>query len=445
MSDGADGYFFYFPNMDDMVVYSEHYIGMKSINTLQDVLKGELIKGQGGWKIKEDGGKKYALLRVDFNSLTYGAWISLDEVQEDILKGVSYAEREFSFLESDENIEHAAGDKEKVVLSADAKKLTLVLTLNKNEIIKMNTFYQRILMVIAVSYLMLIPLLYLYIKRVLIYPLRKINEAHHEIEIGNKDFRLCEAADSKEFMEANQSFNRMADNLNSLKIAVYESELERQKIQLRNLQLQIRPHFLQNTFNLIYNLAQKKSTEPIQKIMLYLSSYFRYIFRNKKELELFAKELEMIEGYVQMASFRYEGMIDFLADIDPEIVYVRTPPLLIHNFIENSVKHGFCQERVLHINLDGRYDDGWVTFTISDDGNGMSEEILRRNQQICGQELELENETEHIGLYNSVKRLKHYYGETASIEVDSEAGEMSCFTIRFPYNLEVDDESLHGE
>ena len=221
--------------------------------------------------------------------------------------------------------------------------------------------------------------------------------------------------------------------------------MTKQKIELRNLQLQIRPHFLLNTFNLIFSLAQRKETGMIQETVIYLSEYFRYIFRSDKDLELFGKELQMIKGYIRTAAIRYSGRVEAEYEIDPELEFVRTPPLLIHNFVENAVKYGVKQKEVLHIHLEGIYDEGTILFRIQDDGNGMPPEMLERNRSIFSGELEPQNASEHLGLYNSLKRLKYFYGEEAQIMVESENGEGTCFTIIFPYELEVDDESFDCE
>lgn len=67
-----------------------------------------------------------------------------------------------------------------------------------------------------------------------------------------------------EFLNINETFNTMADNIHQLKIEKYEAELRRQKMELRNLQLQIRPHFLLNTFNLMYSLSQLDDRENLE-------------------------------------------------------------------------------------------------------------------------------------------------------------------------------------
>ena len=59
----------------------------------------------------------------------------------------------------------------------------------------------------------------------------------------------------------------MADRIQDLKIEVYEKELDRKQMELSNLQLQIRPHFLLNTFNLIYTLAQRGQEKDVQQVI----------------------------------------------------------------------------------------------------------------------------------------------------------------------------------
>lgn len=62
-------------------------------------------------------------------------------------------------------------------------------------------------------------------------------------------------------------------------------------------------------------------------------------------MELFDKELALIQGYVEVTQIRYPDGLSIIYDIDPEIRLVRVPPLLIHNFIENVVKHALsCRQ-----------------------------------------------------------------------------------------------------
>ena len=73
----------------------------------------------------------------------------------------------------------------------------------------------------------------------------------------------------------------------------------------------------------------------------------------------------------------------------------------------------------------------------------IAHEILERNRRILSGELVPENRNAHVGLFNSYRRLKYFYGEEASVTLDCEPGLLTVFTIRFPYHL--DAEALEGE
>ena len=51
----------------------------------------------------------------------------------------------------------------------------------------------------------------------------------------------------------NQTFNDTMDEIRYLKIDVYEEHLKAQKFQLNLLRLQIKPHFLINSLNMVYS------------------------------------------------------------------------------------------------------------------------------------------------------------------------------------------------
>ena len=131
--------------------------------------------------------------------------------------------------------------------------------------------------------LLLIPVLYLVISNLLLNPLRLVNQAHKRLQEGDLDYRIQEKANSIEYSYSFLSFNQMADQIKTLKIENYEKELDRQKMELKNLQLQIHPHFLLNTFNLVYTLAQRKETGAIQDIVIYLSVVLPLYFPQRQK------------------------------------------------------------------------------------------------------------------------------------------------------------------
>lgn len=442
MTDGADGYIYYMQDADEYLAYGSS----KEINSIQEIVRQEIVQQPEGsqkmvgWHLFIWDDVEYLVYCFFQNQVVYGAWMNLSGLREQLCREIGYRNIRVSFAE-----ERMPADYRALTVTSHAKNIWLGIQLDSQEVYKGLSMYQKGIWVLMFLFILIIPVLYVVLKGMVLQPLEVMNKAHRELQGGNQDYRITERGRAIEYEEAFQGFNRMADNLKTFRILAYEREIARQKMELQNLQLQIRPHFLLNTFNLIHVLAMQKNTDSIQNIILYLSNYFRYIFRSGKELELFSKEFELIQGYIEMASIRYHGRVEFDFELEPEIMFVRIPPLLIHNFVENAVKYGMKEGCVLHISLMGEYRDKTVFFSVLDDGNGMDEDILESNRKMLRGERESENSGAHLGLYNSYRRLKYFYGEEAGISVESQLGEMTLFKISFPYNMEVENDTSDCE
>lgn len=83
-------------------------------------------------------------------------------------------------------------------------------------------------------------------------------------------------------------------------------------MELDYAQLQIRPHFYINCLNIIHSMAQERLTGEIQAFVVYISRYFRYIFKKGMVPVTVEKELEFAETYLKIlecmndTKYRYE-------------------------------------------------------------------------------------------------------------------------------------------
>ena len=66
----------------------------------------------------------------------------------------------------------------------------------------------------------------------------------------------------------------MASQIRTLKIQAYEDALEKQKLELDYMQLQIEPHFYLNALNLINTMAQAEDVELIGELTENLSPLY---------------------------------------------------------------------------------------------------------------------------------------------------------------------------
>ena len=434
-AEAADGYFFYAPKQDDLaLVYEGGYAGLSMAEVLDD--RAALRECLGavswpeatGWQILEAGGSSWLFRFSRRGDFYYGAILSLTRLYEDIASTIPAASAELLLAA-------APGEEEKGMTGVweplNQSGLWLHIAVPRSEVVRSLPAIQWVALIFACLYLLLIPALLLILNRRLLRPLLDIRRAMLKLGGGDQDYRLPEREPhlAREFNDIHRSFNQMAGSLHTLKIQNYEAALQKKELELKNLQLQIRPHFLLNTFNLIYSLAQLRDYKSIQKFVLYLTDYFRYLFREGASLAPFSQELDLIEKYLDVSAIRYPDCFTVTYDIDPKTHPVPVPPLLLHNFVENVFKHAMRLGEDIHIRISARLEAAMAAFTIEDDGAGMDPATVR---QLNGGSFGA-GTNEHIGLQNSLRRLETVYGRKGLLWVDSAPGEGTRFTIRIPW------------
>jgi sensor histidine kinase YesM len=429
----ADRFFFYREDLDDFTFTPNNEQFWEKYFREHDFLTMEKLKTCSTWSILQIEESSYLFKMVIIDQCYMGTLIELDPVYADIDEYINYQLEEILFTMETPEIP------DKCVISETCENADLIISLvfDKSIFISGIPQIRWFLVFGAIFYILLIPVLFRFLKKWIFTPLQTLSHAHQELAKQNGDFRIPEQQVSQEFWEVHHSFNNMADTIQHLRLENINKELARKQMLLDNLQLQIRPHFLLNIFTLLYSMIQTKQLELAGKTILYISQYFRYLFQYSSNLELFPKELTLIEQYLEVAGFQYPDSFTFTSNIDPEIAFVRVPPLLLHNFVENIISHALVHGRVTHIMFYGSYDDGLVTFQIADDGCGMSKEDV---EQINSGNYEEYSRGLHVGLRNSITRLKYFYEGKSNLHVESTPNEGTIFTITFPYNLENEED-----
>lgn len=438
----ADGFFWYGSK------YGESYASLTALDQKDGLemlrlkemiiewLKENAGNGFGNWSIARIGGIDWVIKIYALDDFYYGALFSLENMAAEIEDNATFSETDVRFCSRQENMSIPEQTLYTKVVSQKAN-LQMSMFVPKKESYSRLSAFQILCLVLAGLYLLLIPVLILSMHKVVLAPLKRIRNAMEHLKDGEQSYRIPYQKSSEEFEIIDETFNTMANHIQKLKIENYEKELERQRMQLdkrkmelRNLQLQIRPHFLLNMFNLLYSFAQIENYQNIQKLSLYLSDYFRHIFQSGKDLQPFSREFELIRKYLEISSMRYPGWYEVVYEVEPEVLDVPVPPLLIHNFIENIFKHVINYENKVHIRLEAYTTEDEAVFIIADDGPGMDPETAENiNRGI------FPNENQgrvHVGIANSYRRIHYFYGEKGSLAVDSELGGGTCFTIVVP-------------
>ena len=98
-----------------------------------------------------------------------------------------------------------------------------------------------------------------WLKRNLLAPVQQFVENLENYDEGDYKFALTET-NLLELEQIDDKFKHMIKQIRRLKITLYEQELEKQKVEMDYLKLQIRPHFYLNCLNFIYSMIDLAST-----------------------------------------------------------------------------------------------------------------------------------------------------------------------------------------
>ena len=118
-----------------------------------------------------------------------------------------------------------------------------------------------------------------YTERMVNKPLKKLQQAFKVLEQGNMDIHISHS-EQDEFGYIYEGFNRMTNELKRLIEEVYIQKDLAQRAELKQLQAQINPHFLYNSFFLLSRRMKRGDQENAVQLANYLGTYFQYLTRN---------------------------------------------------------------------------------------------------------------------------------------------------------------------
>ena len=457
-----------YPQISGLYIYSEKN-GIQSSNyqdgydfetkmtlkeSLSEMIANKEQKKQGGWMLKEVEGEYYLFRILGIRETYLACAISLTQLQklenDNNLEGlIMFASQEgesYTILEESEErgIEldisgksyNITGNKQKyfVVHSRVGIEddLNVVYIVPYQGILNVMDRMQAVLVVLSLFMIVLIPLCYRILAHFFIRPLEQLVATMNYIKSGRIDTKMNSEYMIREFQDASITFNEMMGTIKELKIQSYEKERELQKVQLQYLQIQIRPHFFLNCLKNIYGMAQTQKYKEIQDMIVMLSKHSRYMFRNNFVLVPIRTELEMVENYINLQNISSNYNIVYESEVDPELLQIPIPQMSILTFVENSVKHGLCIDKMLKIfikvHLLSSKEGNWINITIMDNGKGFSKESLERiNRDIGDDEF-----GEHIGINNVKRRIALIYADKSDI-MFSNQNNGACVEMFIPY------------
>ncbi|MEO3944082.1 histidine kinase [Gorillibacterium sp. CAU 1737] len=236
-----------------------------------------------------------------------------------------------------------------------------------------------------------------------------------------------------------QRFNTMTETINDLINREYKLELANKTNQLKAMQAQVNPHFLNNALQSIGTLALQADAPKVYSLISAIARMMRYSMNTEETLVPLSAEIEHVKAYLELQQQRFADRIEVDYAIAPSSLAIRVPKMIIQPLVENYFKHGFEPQGgtgILHITSLVEA-DGRLVLQVKDNGAGMDafdlRELSERLYSPGFNQAEGEVEGDHIGLHNVAMRIRLYYGEEASIQLEAERGQGFQVTITLPF------------
>lgn len=287
-----------------------------------------------------------------------------------------------------------------------------------------------VMLILAVLFtLPLMAFLVLFLYRHVNAPVLRLVEAFQKIEKGNFGCRIGQQEESEEFMYLTEAFNRMSEKLKTQFEQIYLEELALKDANIKALQSQINPHFLNNTLEIINWEARMDGNEKVSSMIEALSTMLEATLNRKKQPMIpLREELAYVDAYCCIIKQRFGEKICFEKELDESLLEILVPRLIIQPIIENAVEHGrsgIQAKIVLNIFRDG---NRLVIRGIND--GVLTKEDRERIDQLLDGRVEAERSVS-LGIRNVNKRLKIIYGESFGLTIknDNEGHTVSTLVV----------------
>ncbi|MFD1909637.1 sensor histidine kinase [Paenibacillus rhizoplanae] len=186
-------------------------------------------------------------------------------------------------------------------------------------------------------------------------PIKQLTRYMNQVQTGNLNIEIRPAGND-EIGVVTEHFRSMMDTINNLILREYRLELASRTNELRALQSQINPHFLNNTLQIIGTLALELKVPQIYGLLSALAKMMRYSMYNDEKVVTVQNEMDHVKAYIQLQKERFENKFSFRCEVEEPLLQALMPKMILQPIVENYFKHGFQLDRqdgYMEINVTG--------------------------------------------------------------------------------------------
>lgn len=229
-----------------------------------------------------------------------------------------------------------------------------------------------------------------------------------------------------------------------IEIKLQQREVENLRIsnllrtsELKALQMQINPHFLFNTLNMISQTAYVEEAEQTSLLLDSTATLLRYALDSAVREVPLSKEIENLGIYVSLLEHRFGNRIHFTFDLDETFHNIKVPALILQPLVENAITHGvdmYLKDGQITICTEYDPENNRGIVRIIDNGIGIEKAEMEKIRTEMKQSIHPEQK---LGLSNVYARLCIFFHDRADMEIESVPGIKTEISIFLPYRPSV--------
>ena len=192
-----------------------------------------------------------------------------------------------------------------------------------------------------------------------------------------------------------------------------KSNQDKRKVEMEYLQMSFNPHLLYNTLSALNWSFYQSGTDEMRSLVSELSSYYRAVLSGGSNIITLREEIELIRQYLRIVEVSYRRKITFDLETEETLLDCFVIKQLLQPIVENAVLHGINDREEVYIKIQIKRQDKDIIFKVFNDGRSMSEEEIET--VISG--TKGKNVKRGYGIFNTISRIKTYYGENYGLDI----------------------------
>lgn len=242
-------------------------------------------------------------------------------------------------------------------------------------------------------------------------------DAFGQIKQSNFSYRIPLSEKNSVFINLYQNFNSMTERIETLISRELKQEILVNQANFKHLQAQINPHFMYNSYFMLYRMIKSGDREGSLLICENLGKFFKYINRDSAENKSLEDEISHARSYAIIQGYRFQEIIhiDF-PELPERYNYIEIPRLIVQPLIENVFKYVINEidaEEKIELKVSYFEEEEHLIVCVENSGNMEEEQLTELREKLY----HISEKDDITALVNINYRLDVLFNQERSLEI----------------------------